>query len=213
MKKCGIENCNKTIDDSYKFCYEHRRCCYIDTCKIHGSVEFKQGKCIDCLQLMKPIYRIYKRDGKFYLGRKLAKLDHPLYEYFNLLIHRNRPYAMRFINPILNGSGTYGIFKKGRGNSLGRCMYIGQSINIKCRVDQHIEKISMAQNKFPGLPTMYYNLSDIGLPNLKFMKLISIDKIMEIEQLYECLSILEQYSMDCFQPELNVIAARNTEIK
>jgi hypothetical protein len=134
------------------------------------------------------------------------------------LTHRNRRYASKFITRVTRGPGTYGIFRR-YGSKLGKCYYVGQSVNVKSRVAQHIQKVRIAKNKSHGwreIPSMYFDLAEVGLENLKFVKLMSIDsrtlKKMTFDEELESLTIMEQYGMDCFKPSLNVICAEATDM-
>lgn len=211
MEKCSFESCSKLIDSRYKFCYAHRKEKYTAKCKYHGETIFSEGNCLECKSFMKPIYRIYYRDGKYWIGHKLAPKDHHTSEYFKFLLHRNRRNAMKFLGNVTTGPGIYGIFKRSKGG-LGQCLYIGQSLNVKKRVEEHQDNIVKAINKEKCIPTMYNELLTVGVKNIKFVKLISLNKKFNtIEELFESLTIFEQFYMDSFEPTINVIAARKSD--
>lgn len=233
MKKCEHPGCNKEIEDIYHFCYEHRKDKYIDNCKIHGATEFILGQCQKCKKLKRPIYRINKRNGKYYfnMDKKPLEKGYFMEPYYKVLTHKNENYAKRFLGNISNAPGIYGIFVRNRKkkDGLGECLYVGQSGNIKNRIEQHKRNFVKASNHIKGLKAhnkhgiivipnykveaKYYMMAkDYYLKDLKFVCLYRIDKNdwkkYTREEQKVCLTFLEQAYMDTFKPKYNSFAAR-----
>ena len=233
MKKCTHKGCNTQIDDKYRFCYEHRKDKYYDICKIHGKQQFSEGKCLKCQEMKKPIYRVYKRNGKYYFNRDKKPLEKNnfLQPYYKDLTHKNKNYYKKYISNITNRAGIYGIFvrDKKKKDQLGKCLYIGQSNNISLRVKQHKKNFVTASNHIKGLKihnpqgiivipkykveAKYYMMAkDYYLKDLKFVCLYksndrTFKKLSHSEQKI-LLTFFEQALMDIWMPPLNTFAAR-----
>ena len=232
MHKCEHSGCKVMVEDSYHFCYNHRKDKYIDTCKIHGKQEFILGVCQKCKKLKKPIYRIYYRNKNYYRGTCKTPLpnDYYLKPYFKVLTSRSPTFHKKFIKKIVQGPGIYGIFvrNKRRKDQLGDCLYVGQSISIKNRIAQHKKNFVIASNHLSGLKSYYKNTviidkfkveskyykmcKDYYLKDLKFVTLYQIPKNefkkYTQEEQKELLTFLEQHYIDIFKPKLNLFAAR-----
>ena len=231
MKECEHNGCKNMIDDNYHFCYQHRKDTYIDICHIHGETEFILGKCQKCKKLRTPIYRIHYRNGAYYFNKDKKPLskDYFMKPYYKVLTHKTPAYNKQFIGNITATPGIYGIFEKKKDGSLGKCLYVGQSYNIKNRVSQHRKNFVTASNHIKGLKAhskhqiiiitkykveaKYYMMArDYYLKDLKFVSLYKIDKktwqkyTKEEQKL--CLTFLEQAMIDTWNPSLNIIAAR-----
>lgn len=215
-KCCDFKGCSKIISSRYRFCFDHKNEKYIETCKHHGETTHTAFKCGKCKAMRRSIYRVHRKDGKYWIYNRLAPKDHKMSSYFKDLIHANRRYASKFISNVTKGPGTYGIFKRdGRSSiDIGKCLYVGQSVDVRWRVGDHIDKVKRASKGENGLPHMYALLAEIGIENIKFVRLMGIPKplysTMNKDEALEALSLLEQYGMDSFEPELNVTAARKT---
>ena len=233
--KCPYIGCNSIVNDKYVYCWFHKDEKYKSICKIHGESIFKGGRCVECEKMKRPMYRIHKRANKYYVGnskKPLPKDSYLMKQGWNrILIHKNRKYAMRFVSRITNTPGIYGIFTRDKRNKhgIGKCLYVGQSVNIKNRVKQHRDNLKEAKrhiisnhkripdsNKMNVAKMYYYIAFDYNLEDLKFVRLMSIDrrqwnKLSRIESL-ELLTFLEQYCMDSWKPKFNKIAARVTNL-
>lgn len=207
-------------------------------CRYHGETDFNKKGCIKCNNAKRAIYRVYKRKEngviKYYTVGNKEITDMKINYMFPFLCKRRITIAKKFITRVTKGPGTYGIFvinyKATSGSNLaqkylGKCLYVGQSVNVKARVADHLNKINVArkdkdkllcQFPYPKIPTMYYNLAKYPKERIKIVKLTSIDSTtsrkMSKEELFESLVYLEQWGMDCFNPEYNVTAARRTDI-
>ena len=208
LHKCLHRGCkNRTV---YNFCYAHKDDVYQDVCKIHGKTKFQNYHCLKCQELKKPKYTKNKQ--------ALSCLD----EIFGKrLKHKTRKYQERYIQRIGNVSGIYGIFVK-KGSGLGKCLYVGQSVNIATRVKQHKENFKKAQKHLIGLKTWnkrlkvykveykYYEMAKkYNLSDLKFVRLCTIPKkYLQTQEFNDIITFMEQYMMDVYKPTLNTFAAR-----
>ncbi len=241
MHKCLKRGCNEIVEDKYRFCYHHRMTPYKDVCKIHGEQTFIAGQCQKCKTLKKGIYRIYKRNGKYFFNRNKKPIDRnsPYYflkPYFGVLTNRTRSYNEKQISNISSNPGTYGIFLRDRNkkNQLGKCLYIGQSTNVRQRIATHKKNIAQASNQIKGaraqskrkykdwkklipkekrkLENKYYVMAQWYMKDLKFVQLSKVDKktwnSLSDEQRKILLSMLEQLGMDAFSPATNTFASR-----
>lgn len=242
MHKCGYHGCQEQVDDRYRFCWAHRKTPYIDICKIHGKQTFVEGQCQECKKLKRGVYRIYKRNGKYYFNRnkKALPANYFMKPFYPILVNREIPFHAGYIKSIIQGPGIYGIFErdKTKKNQLGRCLYIGQSVHIKTRKDQHHKQIVAASNQLKGVRAKakkadknkswkklisrdrykvekkYYDLAEYGLKNIKFVTLYAIPKTiwnrLTFEEQKTCLTFLEQNFIDTYKPKLNTFAPRNS---
>lgn len=234
MHKCDHSGCSELIEDKYKFCYKHRNTRYMSICKIHGSQFFKNGQCEKCAKMKKPTYVLQKKNGKYYKGSAKKALPNGNYlePYYKRLINKKREYQEQFIGKITSGPGIYGIFviNKRKKNRLGECLYIGQSVDVKTRIQQHKECFKTAQRHINGkrlhnkklklsdinnykVEYKYYKMAfDYKLSDLKFVKIIYIDKSyqqkLSEKEFKELLTFCEQAEMESFNPILNTFAAR-----
>lgn len=205
MHKCGKKGCQKQIEDKYRFCFEHKDTPYKDICKIHGKQTFIAGQCKRCKEMKRGIYRIYKRDRKYYFNKNKKPIDRnsPYYflkPWFNILTHKTRQFQEKQAKNISTSPGIYGIFLRDRTkkNQLGNCLYIGQSVNVKSRCTQHKKHIVTASNHIKGVrakakknykdwrkmipkekrkvENKYYTISQYYLADIKFVQLLKIDK-------------------------------------
>lgn len=211
---------------------------FVGKCKYHGKTEFTQKGCIRCRNNLRAIYRVYSKRTRS--GEKIYYTTGNK-DISNIKICRMLPYltkirkdiAKQFITRITKGPGTYGIFvinkrfTSGENEAqkyLGECLYVGQSINVKARVADHVKKINIArkdenrelcQFPYPKIPSMYYDIAEYPEDRIKIVKLTSISseivQKMNSSELYEALTYLEQWGMDCFDPRLNVTAARRSD--
>lgn len=226
--KCAYRGCTQLVDIKYKYCYEHRETIYNDVCRIHGKTKFQQGRCLKCEQLKKPIYRLtYK--GKSWYDRNSDRItkNHYLYPYLKHLTKKTRKEQEKFIQKISSKPGIYGIFER-KGAKLGKCLYVGQSINVSQRVHQHRENFKKAQRHIIGVRMRnkhatidrlkpyktefkYYRMADkYKLSELKFVRLMSLpyQSKLTTEQYKDLLTYAEQAMIDAYKPSLNLFAAR-----
>lgn len=241
MHKCGKRGCQKQVEDSYRFCFLHKDTPYKDTCKIHGKQVFIAGECQKCKTLKQGIYRIYKRNGKYYFNRSKKPIDknskyYFLKPYFDVLTHKTRQFQEKQVSTISESPGVYGIFVRDRNkkNQLGKCLYIGQSVNLKRRIAQHKKNIVTASNQIKGIrlkakknyrdwkkmvpkekrkvENKYYIMSQYYMKDLKFTPIVKVDKKywnkLTEEQKKLLLCFLEQVELDTFKPESNTFASR-----
>ena len=200
-------------------------------CKKHGkTIYYNNGKneelrCLKCEEekLDVPIYRIKNYDGKNYLcGKEITKESY-LNKFLWLLTDKNkRTISMLMNDQLRNCPGIYGIFYKKPNNKVGECLYIGQSVDVLRRVDEHKNNVKKAMDDLKNhernnkISQMYYNLAFIGIERLKFVQLIELSNDiwseMNVFEAEECLDLFEQYCMDCFSPRYNTSAARKTKL-
>lgn len=227
MHKCEYPGCQVKIKNKYKFCFEHRFTEYEDFCRIHGKTLHINGKCIDCEQMKIPIYNVYKKGKKYYnfYGQQIPKYDDINYERLVIL---DKKYHARFVRRITEGPGIYGIFVRDRRTKLkiGKCLYIGQSIDVKSRVKQHKDCFRIAKRHLNGIKLhkkriylnkinykteyKYYKMAkDYNLPQLKFVKLVSLPKdFINSTHFKEIITYFEQSMINVYNPILNTYAAR-----
>ena len=186
MHKCGKRGCQNQIEDHYRFCFEHKDTPYKDICKIHGKQTFINYQCQKCKELKKGIYRIYKRNKKYYFNKSKKPIDRNskyyfLKPWFNILTHKTKKYWNKYSGNVSKQPGIYGIFVKdsSKKNNLGRCLYIGQSNSISRRIQQHKKELVKASHQIVGLKS-YYNIKNFG--DLK-----SVLKYKTSLKYYECM--------------------------
>lgn len=212
-KICG-QNCNKFV-----VCYNHRNTKYIDICKIHGETEFINRQCLQCRELKNTIYLITNNCDR--LGQVIDK-NHYLYPYKSRLTHLTRKYQNKYIQRISKTAGVYGIF-------VGRvCLYVGQSVNVSNRINQHKENFKIAKYQINGIRLhrkridiskiphkveyKYYEMAkDYNLSDLVFKTLFKIPKLSNDFEFNELLTYAEQAMIDSYHPKFNRIAARPTK--
>lgn len=233
MKKCEHKGCKNRIEDHYKFCFEHRKDKYIDTCYIHGRTTFSEFKCLKCQAMKKPMYRIHKRGSEYYFNRnkKPISKDSFMYPYCKQLTHKTVTYQNKYMGKITNSAGIYGIFVRDRRkkDQLGECLYIGQAVNLTNRMKQHKKNFTTASNHIKGLKAQsksaiivipkykveakYYMMAkDYWLKDLKFVCLYKFDSKefnkLENSEKKILLTLEEQLYMDIYSPLYNTFAAR-----
>lgn len=213
--KCKI--CGKNCG-TYVVCYEHRDKKYKDTCKLHGVTNFVNRQCLKCKQLKEPMYIIKNKKDRF--GKKITK-THFLYPYLDRLTNFDKSYQKQFQQRISQKAGIYGIFYK------NTCLYVGQSVNISNRINQHRENFKIAQHHINGtrawkkrisiskmkhkVEYKYYEMANsYKLNDLTFKKLFSIPYIEDEFEFNELLTYAEQTMIETYQPKFNHIAARPT---
>lgn len=177
----------------------------------------------------KSIFSIKKRKGKYYFKGKRTPIKRSYFAYKHLrtLSNNSRRSALRFCKHA-RGSypGIYGFFlyEKGKNRlNIGKCLYIGQSVNIKRRKREHEEAIKIAinelKNKDPWLYTLdskYYKIAKniISGKRVIFICVYQINKRewskLNLDQARELLCLYEQWAMDTYKPKYNVIASRMT---
>lgn len=213
--KCKICGC-----DCGKFvvCFEHRNKKYKDTCKIHGNTWFINRQCLKCAELKEAIYLI--RDNCDRFGNVVNK-DHYLYPYRARLTHLTKKYQSKYMQRISKSSGIYGIFA---GNT---CLYVGQSVNVSNRIQQHKENFKVAKFQINGtklhkqrisiskmphkVEYKYYEMAkNYNLPDLSFKMLFKIPKLKDDFEFNELLTYAEQAMIESYKPKYNHIAARPT---
>jgi len=211
--KCRI--CNEP-SGKYVVCYKHRNTKYKYDCKIHGNTWYKGRQCLECEKLKSPIYRIkYNKDR---LGNKITK-SHYLFPYLERLTNKSKQYQEQFMQRITESSGIYGIFYD------NKCLYVGQSSNIKNRIHQHKECFKTAQRHLRGLRLhkqrihlakinrktdfKYYELANkYKLSELTFKKLFNVPKRKNEFEYNELLTYAEQAMIDAYKPKYNTMSAR-----
>ena len=229
VHKCAYPRCTQVIDIKYRYCFEHRDTIYEDFCRIHGKTKFQQGRCLQCDQLKTPIYRVTHR-GKNWYDKDAVRIDenHWLYPYLSRLTSRTRKSQEAYIQKISHRPGIYGIFVR-KQNQLGKCLYVGQSVNVSQRVHQHRECFKKAQKHILGVRMRrkhasitqlkpyktefkYYRMADkYKLSDLKFVRLMSLpvkNSTLSMEQYKDLLTYAEQAMIDAYKPSLNLFAAR-----
>lgn len=168
-------------------------------------------------ELKKSKYGIKKKKGKFYVNDE--ELDEKSFlvrlGYVEDLTKKTKESALKYLGNITSVPGIYAIFKKDTNGELGKCLYIGQSFNIKHRCKEHIDNLYNAYGTEFKVLTMYKDLNNIGKDNIKFVRLFAIsnkywDK-MDYEEKNLTLTILEDYFISSLKPKLNVIQARRTD--
>lgn len=176
------------------------------------------------------IYSIVKRGRFYYFPRKRKPIQRNYFAYKHLKTLSNKSLnsmfkRFKFIKKNYQ-PGIYAIFlkddKNGRGRfKLGRCLYVGQSTNIKRRKFQHIECIKEAKNHIRkglrrSLDNKYYCMAkdELNGNKLIFISVWEADKkewkTLNKEQYRELLCLYEQWAMDILKPKYNVLASRKS---
>ncbi len=214
--KCAVCGTNS---GNFVVCYKHRNTKYKSTCPIHGKTIFIGRQCQKCKDLKMPLYVI--KNGKDRLGKKIG-VRHFLYPYLDRLTKLDKKYQVKYQKRISSVSGIYGIFA---GNI---CLYVGQSNNIKKRIEQHKKNFKIAQyqmrgirihkkrislNKIPRkVEYKYYEMaSNYKLSDLTYKTLFAIPQIEDTYKFNELLTYAEQAMMIAYKPKYNHIAARPSE--
>lgn len=214
--KCAVCGTNS---GNFVVCYKHRNTKYKSTCPIHGKTIFIGRQCQKCKDLKMPLYVI--KNGKDRLGKKIG-VRHFLYPYLDRLTKLDKKYQVKYQKRISSVSGIYGIFA---GNI---CLYVGQSNNIKKRIEQHKKNFKIAQyqmrgirihkkrislNKIPRkVEFKYYEMaSNYKLSDLTYKTLFAIPQIEDNYKFNELLTYAEQAMMIAYKPKYNHIAARPSE--
>lgn len=212
-KVCG-QNCGR-----YVVCFEHRETRYKDTCKIHGKTTFINRQCLKCKSLKTPVYLIKDKKDRF--GSGITK-KHFLYPYLSRLTRLTMSYQKKFMQRISNTSGIYGIFYK------NTCLYVGQSVNISKRIQQHKENFKIAKQHINNIKKTkkrvsiskiehkieykYYEMAnEYDLKELTFKTLMVVPKLKNKYAYSELLTYAEQTMMEVYKPKFNHIAARPTK--
>jgi len=217
MHNCACPNCMTKIQNKYKYCYEHRNTVHVDVCKRHGKTMFRGNQCLLCEKDKRPIYRI--EDGLDMSGESICEAINILYPYRKRLQNLSRSYQRTYITYITSSPGIYGIFVR-HGKHLGTCLYVGQSVNIKNRVQQHRKCIITAQRHLNRLHAQhkrkishykveykYYQIAkQYKLSDIKF---VTLWKLQTTDQ--QILTYCEQAMIDAYKPKLNTLAARPTK--
>ena len=213
--KCKI--CNKECG-KFVVCFDHKDTKYKEICPIHGYTWYINRQCLKCKQLKEPIYVI--KDKKDRLGNKITK-KHYLYPYLDRLTNYSKTYQQQFQRRISNCSGIYGIFYN------NTCLYVGQSINITHRIEQHKKNFKIAQNHLRGLRIRkkrisiskiphkveykYYEMaSKYKLGDLSYKTLFVVPKLSNNIEYNELLTYAEQAMIFAYKPKCNHMAARPT---
>ena len=211
--KCKICGANS---GKYCVCYKHKNTVYTDVCKIHGKTSFVNRQCLKCKELKTPIYRIVDNKDRF--GNIIDK-THFLYKYLPRLTHLTRPYQNKYMQRISHSSGIYGIFC----NNV--CLYVGQSVDISNRINQHKTNFKIAQHQINGtrahkkrisiskmshkVEYKYYEMAySYKLHDLTFKKLFDVPRLKNEFEYNELLTYAEQAMIDTYKPKFNHIAAR-----
>lgn len=210
--------CN-AYSGKYVVCYKHRNTIYTDVCKIHGKTSFINRQCQKCKELKKPTYRIKNKKDRF--GKVINK-KHFLYSYLERLTKLDRQYQNKFMKRISHSSGVYGIFYH------NVCLYVGQSVDISNRINQHKENFKKAQHQINGtrahkkrvsiskiqhkVEYKYYEMANsYKLGDLTFKKLFDVPKLKDSFEFNELLTYAEQAMIDTYKPKFNHISARPTK--
>ena len=213
--KCKVWN---KESGKYVVCYDHKNTKYIDYCKLHRKTTFINRQCLKCKQLKEPVYLI--KDDKDRFGNNITK-SHYLYPYLDRLTHLTKSYQNKYIQRISHSSGIYGSFY----NNI--CLYVGQSIDISNRINQHKENFKKAQHQINGtrahkkrisiskmphkVEYKYYEMAySYKLNDLSFKKLFNVPKMDNEFEYNEILTYAEQAMIETYKPKFNHIAARPT---
>ena len=205
---------------------------YPADCKIHGhNVAHEAGICLHCLQSTNYRIKRVRRNGEtnFYFNGQRITADNPqlgfLKPWVKRLTAKSHGAAEQHILRVTDTPGTYGIFMRNnrKNNKLGKCLYIGQSVNVKKRLSYHKNEIITAnrymktgKGNVANTRKMYFGIGCHELKDLKFVKLLSPTKeewkkLNRIQKM-QLLTFLEQYNMDMFQPMFNVSNARPSDL-
>lgn len=210
---CGVDS------GKYVVCYKHRATKYKSNCPIHGKTIFIGRQCQKCKDLKTPLYIV--KNGKDRLGKKIG-VRHFLYPFLDRLTNLNKTYQKTFQKRLTDKSGIYGIFY---GNT---CLYVGQSNNIKKRIEQHKKNFKIAQYQMRGIKIhkkrislnkiprkvefKYYEMAhNYKLNDLTYKTLFVIPPQKDQYELNELLTYAEQAMMITYKPKYNHIAARPSE--
>lgn len=176
----------------------------------------------------KSIYTIKKRKGRYFFINKRNSIPKTYfaYKHLKLLSNHSRRSALRYCKHV-RGSypGIYGIFLKEKGRNrlnLGKCLYIGQSTNIKRRKSEHMECINKAIKELSKgrphtLSSKYYKIAKniISGEKIIFVTVFSFDKRewskLDLDQIRELMCLYEQWAMDTYKPSYNFLASRMTD--
>lgn len=216
--KCRI--CGKD-SGKYVVCYKHRETKYKYICKIHNYTTFIGRQCLKCKELKQPIYTIKQNKDRF--GKKITK-SHFLYPYLDRLTDTDLEYQKLFQRRISSCSGIYGIFCD------DVCLYVGQSVNITNRIEQHKKNFKIAQNHLRGIRLhkkkiylskipykveyKYYELAyNYTLGDLSYKTLFVVPKLIDDFEFNELLTYAEQAMINTYKPKFNHISARPTAHK
>ena len=217
MNYCKV--CGAKCGNKYIVCFEHKDTKYKDKCKIHGVTTFINRQCQKCKKLKTPEYEIKNKKDRF--GKTINK-NHFLYPYLDRLTNKDLAYQKQFIQRISCKPGVYGIFHN------NTCLYVGQSVNISNRINQHKEAFKKAQKQLQGIRIRkkrihldkvprkveykYYELANnYKLGDLKFKKLFDVPRLKDDFEFSELLTYAEQAMMDVYDPKINLMAARPTK--
>ncbi len=171
-----------------------------------------------------PKYRLKRIKGK-YKGCTKLKEDTSVYDY---IYYSKEKDLRKNSKRITKGLGIYGIFVRDKRykNQLGKCLYIGQSRDVKRRVKEHKDSIKHAERVLQGyrshtknfsiswikdndIEFKYYRIADkYSLKNIKFVKIMSFCGIIDS---CNTLTYAEQHCIDEFRPLYNTVVAKPTE--
>lgn len=131
---------------------------HVGTCKIHGETLFKRGTCVECRKMHVGLYRIFKRNGKYYHNRNKTPLPKGFFmePFYKQLTHPTRRYQMQFVGRVTSGPGTYGIFVRNSKSKdgIGKCLYVGQSVDVARRCQEHYLRIKVATKHIEKLKSV-----------------------------------------------------------
>jgi len=213
--KCVI--CGKDCGN-YLVCYEHRNTKHKSTCKIHGKTTFIGNSCQKCAKLKEPIYVVEKKCDRN--GKRITK-SHFLYPYLDRLTNLTRGYQSKYQRRISHCAGIYGIFAG------STCLYVGQSVDISNRIEQHKNNFKIAQKHMQGIRIWkkriqlnkikhkvefkYYEMANnYKLKDLTYKTLFVVPRMDSDKEFNELLTYAEQAMMIAYKPKYNHIAARPT---
>lgn len=228
---CAACGCNAIISTKYMFCSIHKDTIYNANCNIHGVTKFKHGKCIKCAALKVPLYNITVNNNKYYdKDGKLFKKNSSIAPYLKLLCSSKHDMISHINNTtkLHHNPGVYGIFVKSKRNkhNIGKCLYIGQSIDVCNRIESHKYCFKKAQRHIIGtkqhhkhitisklqhkVDYKYYKMANsYKLSELMFVALLELPHTLLNKADYkETLTYCEQAYMNKFKPLYNTFAAR-----
>ena len=183
--------------------------------------------------MMRPIYRLHKRGKFFYLGQRKKPISENsfIYPYVTILTNKSKQFHKSTIGNISASPGIYGIFTRDKRNKngIGKCLYVGQSVNMRNRAKQHKKCLATASNHVKGVRAhnkskvviltrfkteikYYLIIQDYKIKDLKFVSLYrfsdkEFNKLTEYEQKI-LLTMFEQCMIDVYNPKYNTLAAR-----